>query len=349
LYDQFDDRYLGSRADNPTVDNDGNTLLEGALYWNSTAKVMRVWDGVIWKDIVIPDYGTAALVNTGTASGELIGTDEANDYYGLQYKPSVAPTMSSDFCANEHKLYEQYGLEPKTILQQWDVVRNSEATYFDANGVLQTAGINEPRIDYDPATGECRGLLVEGQRTNIQLYSRMQQGWEFTGYDEVYNAAIAPNGEMEALEVYYNGVTAINIRSYTAPSSTQMVFSIFFKNKNYSKDFVRFLVRNNTSGTNFIQGNFDLTDNSFPDGSPWRSESVGDGWYRIWFTTPIDMVTQGDILYFYLGETGSDIFLGAGSYYFWGCQAENGTEPSSLIYTAASAVTRVADIITPTV
>jgi hypothetical protein len=87
--------------------------------------------------------------------------------YEVAYTPSVSPTLSSDFTENEHKRYEQYGLEPKTILQQWDVARNSTATYFDANGVLQTAGINEPRIDYDPATGECRGLLVEEQATRL--------------------------------------------------------------------------------------------------------------------------------------------------------------------------------------
>jgi hypothetical protein len=44
--------------------------------------------------------------------------------------------------------------------------RASGATYFDANGVLQTAANDEPRFDHDPATGESRGLLIEESRTN---------------------------------------------------------------------------------------------------------------------------------------------------------------------------------------
>ena len=47
-YDNFDDRYLGSKANDPTVDNDGDALLTGALYFNSTTDVMKVYDGSAW-------------------------------------------------------------------------------------------------------------------------------------------------------------------------------------------------------------------------------------------------------------------------------------------------------------
>lgn len=50
LLDQFDDRYLGDKASDPSVDNDGNALLIGALYWNTTSMMMRVWDGTSWED-----------------------------------------------------------------------------------------------------------------------------------------------------------------------------------------------------------------------------------------------------------------------------------------------------------
>ena len=44
--------------------------------------------------------------------------------------------------------------------------RASDATYFDANGVLQTASNNVPRFDHDAATGSSLGLLIEEARTN---------------------------------------------------------------------------------------------------------------------------------------------------------------------------------------
>jgi hypothetical protein len=43
-FDSFDDRYLGAKASAPSVDNDGNALVAGALYWNTTTGAMQVWD-----------------------------------------------------------------------------------------------------------------------------------------------------------------------------------------------------------------------------------------------------------------------------------------------------------------
>ncbi len=42
---------------------------------------------------------------------------------------------------------------------------------------LVTAPANGPRIDHDPITGECLGLLVEEARTNLQPYSGAGDGW----------------------------------------------------------------------------------------------------------------------------------------------------------------------------
>ncbi|MCC7304773.1 MAG: hypothetical protein IT558_00780 [Alphaproteobacteria bacterium] len=44
LLDNFDDRYLGQKAADPTLDNDGNALIDGALYYNTTSNVMKVYD-----------------------------------------------------------------------------------------------------------------------------------------------------------------------------------------------------------------------------------------------------------------------------------------------------------------
>ena len=42
--DTFDDRYLGAKASDPTLDNDGNALIDGALYFNTTDNVTKVYD-----------------------------------------------------------------------------------------------------------------------------------------------------------------------------------------------------------------------------------------------------------------------------------------------------------------
>ena len=50
-YDEFDDRYLGAKSTPPTVDNDGNPLITGALYWNTVDNAMYVWKGSSWGGI----------------------------------------------------------------------------------------------------------------------------------------------------------------------------------------------------------------------------------------------------------------------------------------------------------
>jgi len=46
--DSFDDRYLGQKASDPTVDNDGDALVSGALYFDTTNDVMKVYEGSQW-------------------------------------------------------------------------------------------------------------------------------------------------------------------------------------------------------------------------------------------------------------------------------------------------------------
>jgi hypothetical protein len=50
-YDNFDDRYLGAKSTAPTLDNDGDALIEGALYWNSVSDTMFAWTGSAWGSI----------------------------------------------------------------------------------------------------------------------------------------------------------------------------------------------------------------------------------------------------------------------------------------------------------
>jgi hypothetical protein len=84
-YDSFDDRYLGSKTSDPTLDNDGNALLAGSLYYNSVAAEMRLYTGSAWVAAYVSGVGFLAaannlsdLANTGTARtnlGVAIGTN----------------------------------------------------------------------------------------------------------------------------------------------------------------------------------------------------------------------------------------------------------------------------------
>jgi hypothetical protein len=62
-------------------------------------------------------------------------------------------------------------LRAQSLKDIFTFTRASTATYRNLSGVLTTAAVDEPRIDYDPVTGDCLGLLIEETRINDLLNS----------------------------------------------------------------------------------------------------------------------------------------------------------------------------------
>lgn len=71
-YDSFDDRYLGAKSTAPSVDNDGNALLTGALYWNTSTNNLFVWTGSTWTSAAFTAGSFATLTGTETLTNKTI-------------------------------------------------------------------------------------------------------------------------------------------------------------------------------------------------------------------------------------------------------------------------------------
>jgi hypothetical protein len=125
-YDDFDDRYLGNKSSPPSVDNDGGTLIVGAIYWNSTLGNMYVWSGSAWVQIATTSvYSAPTIGSTTIASGTTYTTltgltldgalttanpstalGIANKQYvdevaeGLRVRPSVRAATTTNLSAN---------------------------------------------------------------------------------------------------------------------------------------------------------------------------------------------------------------------------------------------------------
>ena len=84
-YDNFDDRYLGAKSTPPTLDNDGNALITGALYWNSVSNEMFAWTGSAWGSI----SSTAAIFRFRytAAGGETSESGPDDNGLTLSYLP----------------------------------------------------------------------------------------------------------------------------------------------------------------------------------------------------------------------------------------------------------------------
>jgi hypothetical protein len=80
-FDSFDDRYLGAKASDPSVDNDGDPLNAGDLYYNTTSSVMKVYTGSVWVVAYVPGdavnisftpYGNISSTNVQNAIQEVV-------------------------------------------------------------------------------------------------------------------------------------------------------------------------------------------------------------------------------------------------------------------------------------
>ena len=80
-YDDFDDRYLGAKSSAPALDNDGDALVIGALYFNTTTNIMNV-------------YGSGGWQSAGSAVN---GTSERNTYTATSGQTSFAATYDTGY------------------------------------------------------------------------------------------------------------------------------------------------------------------------------------------------------------------------------------------------------------
>ncbi len=100
-YDAFDDRYLGSKTAAPSVDNDGNALLTGALYWNSVGNVMYVYTGSSWVAAGSAVNGTSERSVYTATSGQTTFSATYDVGYVDVYLNGSKLVATSDFTAND--------------------------------------------------------------------------------------------------------------------------------------------------------------------------------------------------------------------------------------------------------
>ena len=71
--DSFDDVYLGSKSSAPSVDNDGDALATGALYFNSSNNTLFYWTGSAWNSATPTTLDSLTDTNlTSVADGAML-------------------------------------------------------------------------------------------------------------------------------------------------------------------------------------------------------------------------------------------------------------------------------------
>jgi hypothetical protein len=165
-YDSFDDRYLGPKASAPTLDNDGNALLTGALYFNTSSNTMKVWNGSSWSDAYASLSG--ALIATNNLS-DLNSTSTARTNLGVAIGSNVQ-AWDADLDAIA-AIAATSGLLKKTAANTWSLDTStyltSAVTSVTGTSPIVSSGGNTPAISIPAATTSVNGYLTSTDWTTF--------------------------------------------------------------------------------------------------------------------------------------------------------------------------------------
>jgi len=245
--------------------------------------------------------------------------------------------------------------------------RSTTGTFVGSNGLIQTAAIDAPRFDYDPATLAPKGLLMEEQRTNLLLYSDQfnNAAWQTTNADMTDGSQRmfgSPDGgisaeQMSGLEEPAGEASCSQIAVASATLGTTYTFSVYLRSvspTDYGSTYTS--ARIGLGGTAFVTNpyisiNFLTGVVTTTNGSPVSSSAVsagnvsGDGgypWFRVTITGTTDVAD---------GSVAPDIRLAPLGFFditsgiiIWGAQLEAAPFATSYIPTVASTVTRTRDV-----
>jgi hypothetical protein len=147
--DEFDDKYLGAKTADPTVDNDGDPLTDGALYYNTTVNRMKVYDlgSTSWLFISPSaaeqtniDTVATDITNVNTVATNITDVNSFADTYSIGATAPVSPTTGDlwfDTSTSNMRVYDgtAFVLAGSSIngtSQRYNYVATAGQTVFSA-------------------------------------------------------------------------------------------------------------------------------------------------------------------------------------------------------------------------
>ena len=246
--------------------------------------------------------------------------------------PKVLPTLDLDF-ANS-----------KTLDPRITFTRASGGSYVGADGLIKYAGVNEPRFDHDPVTGESLGFLVEESRSNIRTTSilfdsgvsvALYGNWNYATTPS-NTAAIAPDGTLTANRFRPVSPTGTLMQRFSATAGLTYTISMYLKldPESPSNNLIQYF------GFQVAWSNNGSTLTSYAS-SPSIGDQLTNEWKRFSFsyTLPAGATSME------MGPSNRDNGGGDPNYSVlaWGWQIEQGAFPTSYIPTEGSSRTRADD------
>lgn len=198
MLDAFDDRYLGSFVVDPVTNNDGQPLLDGALYFNTSANVLKVYDVGTTTWYTIPQTLLSSLLDvqlTSTTVGDMLS------WNGAKWVNTSSVQEHITDMNNPHSVTKaQVGLEnvdntadvDKNVLSatKWTTARTVSSTgditweatldgSVDATGVATLANSGVTAGTYNNSATAVKPLVIDakGRVTDVGLDVTITPAW----------------------------------------------------------------------------------------------------------------------------------------------------------------------------
>ena len=232
--DTFDDKFLGSKSSDPTVDNDGNALTDGALYFNTTLNVMKVYDlgNTSWKQLV-PTTSQQANIDTVAAANSNI----------TAVAGQISPTNNISTVATNTTAIGQVGGAIANVNLVGGSIGNVNEVGNNMGSVNEfgeryrvassapTTSLNEGDLYFDTTADELKvykssgwsaaGSTINGTSARFNYVATANQT-TFTGSDAAGNTLAYDAG---FVDVYLNGSKLLNGTDVTVTSGTSIVLA----------------------------------------------------------------------------------------------------------------------------
>lgn len=259
IYDTFDDRFLGTKTVDPTVDNDGDALTDGALYFNTSSNVLKVYDTGTTTWYQLPQVYLSALLDVELSS---ITTGDILVWNGTKWSNTADPKVDSiqfnggigdegtlswnsdegtlDLVANSTTL--QVGQETYINVKNQTGSTISDGTVVMAAGTVGASG----RILVQPYDGVSLpkyilGIATEsisdGEDGKITTFGKIR-GLDTSAWSEGDELFVTTNGGLTNIEPV-NGINiaiAYVINSDANNGTIMVRFTPYDENLSYTKD-----------------------------------------------------------------------------------------------------------------
>jgi hypothetical protein len=219
---------------------------------------------------------------------------------------------------------------------------------------LQTAASGAARFEHSATDGQsvAKGILIEGQSTNLHRYGSDVANWANSANRTVSsNAAVAPDGSLTADLVVPTSTAGFHyVGDFTVSITSGTTYTASFYVRDAGQRYVQLVGDSTVFGTG-IYANYDLNDGTYSaTGCTASASNVGNSWWRLTITAAATSTGTGNVAVA-LGTSKSNGRLPSfsGNDYaavlVWGAQLEASSFASSLVDTgtSSSTATRAAD------